>query len=111
MSLEIEVTKFVKQEDPNEYSNSVANMGKDAARITWQNAQDCDHSFVTEENKQEFVDYFKEFGAWTEEEMQEWPINELNALFIQEMSAQIKSEDTCSMFQTDDGKWYFYVGM
>ena len=44
--MEINISNFVLFENPNEYSNSIANMGKDAGKITWNNALNCDFSFV-----------------------------------------------------------------
>lgn len=93
---EINITEFYNQENAKDYCNSIANSGlQNIGQITWNNAKECNHTFVTEENKQTFIDYFAEFGAW--EDLEDWPINELNALVIQELSHSI---DERSMFDS-----------
>lgn len=74
--------------DPFYYSNSIANSGlNNIGQLTWENAKNSSLQFVTNENKQLFIDYFLGFGAWEENELQN--INELNALFIQFVSGDL----------------------
>ena len=88
---EIDVTDFYNNEDPLNYSNSIANSGlQNISEITWNNAKKSPHNFVNKKNRQTFIDYFKEFGAW--DDLAEWGNNELNALFIQEISQYINEK-------------------
>ena len=88
--LEIDITEFVNNEDTTEYCNSIANSGlTNIGQITWNNAKNCNFQFVTEENKNEFLNYFLEFGAWEIEELNS--IDMLNSLFIQYISGDIQS--------------------
>lgn len=123
---EINITELVKSECSELYSNNVATLGNNAAQITWNNAKNCELTFVTSENKQDFIDHFKEIGF--SEDTDNWPLNELNALFIQEVSSDINElsdydsweeieKDQESgvvsgrIFKTDDNEYYFYIGM
>lgn len=131
--MEIDITPLVDR-DLRQYSSSIAESGPDAGRITWNNAKDCRLRFVTEENHQDFRDYFQEFGAWTEEEIAEWSLNEVNALFIQEASACLREfldardlpldeyqdwEENCGgrvyicdvPGHAELGRYFYYVGM
>jgi len=121
--MEIDITSFYEKEDTTEFSNSIANSGlKDIGEITWQKSQNTSYEFVTDENKKEFVSYFKEFGAW--DDLEEWSIEKLNTLFIQTISGdinEIKAFDSWeeyqeskqvshNIFKSDHNKIYFYVG-
>jgi len=121
--MEINVTKFVKRADAALYSNSIAKSGlNNIGQITWNKAKTSKYSFVTEENRQVFIDYFDEYGAW--DDLEDWPINELNGLFIQELSSQLNELEMFdtyeefeesdqvqhNIFKTDENEYYFYVG-
>jgi len=121
--MEIEITQFISKEEPKNYSNSIHNSGlQNIGEITWDNAKKANHSFVTKDNRQIFIDYFNEFGAW--DDLDQWPLIELNALFVQMISGDIqemesydsfeeyeKSDQTSSsIFKTTDNKYFFYVG-
>lgn len=101
--MELNITKFFNNADHWHLCNSVAVLGNNAAKITWQNAQDSsnDFTFVTESNKSEFVDYFKQFGAWSREELENFSLVELNALLLQFISSDINDLD---MFEDDNGE-------
>lgn len=87
--MEIKITEFMKNENSYEFSNSIANSGNQTiGKETWGNAKNCDYEFVTEENRNEFLDYFLDFGAWEKEEIDS--ILELNSLFIQYISGDIQ---------------------
>ncbi len=125
---EIKVTEFVKNASPELYSASIAETGlTNIGKITWNNALESSYEFVTEENREYFLDYFLSFGAWEKEEIDS--IDELNALFIQELSATIREHEGYSEeelekymeegiissclyhpFQTVDREYYFYIG-
>ncbi len=105
---EINITSLVESENSELYSNSIANLGNGAAQITWNNAKDCPLSFVTEDNKQVFIDHFAEYGAW--DDLEDWPINELNAIFVQDVSACINEGNKDRIFESDN-QYYYYLGL
>lgn len=131
----IEITEFFNNGDHWHNSNSVANLGHNAGSITWNNAklESNEFMFVTEENKEEFQSYFKNFGAWPIEEIKAWDNIELNALLLQLISGdiielemfqddkgQIDWQDVeeaneqgqigCNLFKTEDNQFYYYIG-
>lgn len=131
--MEIDITLFFNQACPRDYSASVAEIGNNAAQYTWQAAWDdsADYNMLdTDEKRQAFREYVKEFGAWSTEEIAAWSDVELNALFIQMVAGDIREADldqenpdwaqyeqdsndgriSGRMFPTDDGKVYYYIG-
>jgi len=118
--MELDITEFFNEESPADYSASVAELGQDAGKITWGYAQEAPYTFVTEENAYEVREYFDSFGAW--EDLDDWPLNDLNALLIQDISAQIReatdengeidlNASGTNICQGDDAKIYIYLGM
>jgi hypothetical protein len=98
--MELKITDFFNNfkngnDDTTNYQNSIAVSGmKDIGKITWDNAKSSPIHFVTEENKQEVIDYFDAFGAW--DDLAEWPVKELNALLIQDIVSNIQDlEQLC----------------
>jgi hypothetical protein len=72
--------------------------------------------------------HFREYGAWSEEEIAAWSEVDLQAITCQDVAAAIREmevaddyEDyqrlceagTCSgrLYKGDDGQWYFYLGI
>jgi len=129
--MEIDITDFFTTEYHGDYSNSVANLGQDAAKITWNSAMECEHNLIdTDEKRAALRDHVAGFGAWDSEEIAEWTDQECNALFIQLVSGDIReacqSDDwdwedyeslcekgTCAgnIVRGDDGRVYYYLGM
>lgn len=125
---EINVTSLIETEDysMSDFSASQFELGDNAGRITWEAAIEAseDYKFVTPENRQEFIDYFREFGAWTVEEMAEWSLDEVNALFIQMVAGDYREIESTpddeerggNLFQCDIeghesfGQWFYYLG-
>lgn len=111
------------------YSASIMELGEDAAKITWENALDCEIDFIdSEEKEKEARDYIREFGAWSEEEITSWSRKELNALIIQFISGDLReylySEETMddeefeewrknhggSIYRDEERTLWFYMG-
>lgn len=126
--MEINITKFFLEACPKDYSASVAEIGNNAGAYTWQAAIDDSQDYMmldTEEKQQAFWDYVEGFGAWNKEEIAAWNTSELNALFIQCVSSEMRehglsvesdwdeyeeSESSGRLFKGIDGQYYFYVG-
>ena len=95
--MEIDITEFFNSCNPSYYSASVMELGHDAGEITWENAKDRaeeSNLLSTEEMKEAFKGHVRGFGAWDDEEINAWDNIELNALFIQLISGDIRE---CSL--------------
>ena len=127
--MEINITKFFNEECPKDFSASIAEIGQNAGRDTWNAAMETaeDYEFITTENADEFRDYIRTFGAWEDSEIDGWNLQYCNALFIQMVSGDMReagldkrpvdwvaySEDANSrgnIFRGDDDQIYYYVG-
>lgn len=102
--MELKITDFFNKTNPFYYSASVAELGEDVGKITWENALDCGFSLInTEEEKEAARDHFRAYGAWAEEEIAAWTGAALNALVIQEISAEMRDLD--ELAAGDWSKW------
>ena len=110
--MELDITKFTMTKHPMDYQASMAEIGCNAARETWQAALECDIIFVTDANRKAFVDHFAGYGAWPKKELNAWPKKELNALVIQEISSQIRefSDEPISEWDWDDYQLQSEIG-
>lgn len=91
--MEINISRFFAEAAPMDYSASVAEIGADAGRSTWNAAvEDSDdyNMLDSDDKREEFRRYVKGFGAWTEDEIAAWSDRELNALFIQMVSGDMR---------------------
>lgn len=88
----VDITDFVRTECMRDYSASVAEIGADAGRATWQacleNAPDW--GFLKPENREEFAEWVAGFGAWTREEIAAWSDAELSALCFQWIAGDVR---------------------
>lgn len=135
MIMEINITQFFNEACPRDYSASVAEIGANAGQYTWQAA--CNDSsecmlLDTDDKRQAFREYVKGFGAWDDKEIASWSNVELNAMFIQMISGEIREfreladsdwqqwqelaergQVTGNLYSdslSTDGKVYYYVG-
>lgn len=91
--MELNITKFFNNAEPWDFSGSVAERGNDAGKITWGNAMEAvtEHMLLNTSAKVEALrDHARGFGAWTDEEVDGWSIQECNALLIQMISGDIR---------------------
>lgn len=103
--MQIDITKFVAEECPRDYSASRAEIGADAGPATWRAAieasTDDDSMFIdTDEKREAFLRFVAESGGWSEEERAAWSHIEINALFIQWVSGDLRELELCV---ADDG--------
>jgi hypothetical protein len=130
--MEINVTHMVEDADHMiELSGSQAEHGKDASRITWNNskAYAADRPLLTTDEQRDVARaHFRDYGAWSAEEIEAWSEEELQAITCQDVAAAIREmevahgDDTeyerlCEagtlsgrLTKGDDGQWYFYLG-
>lgn len=121
-----------------DFSASVAEIGQDAGKVTWQAALEEARDTVllgTDEEKEAFRVFVSRFGAWSAEEIASWNDDELNALCIQFVAGDMREpvgfdlrydstdEDwqeyerqamegvvSGRLSRNKDGKIYFYIG-
>lgn len=129
--MEIEVTHMVEDADSMiELSGSRMEHGQDAGAITWNNskAYGADRPLLTTDEMRDAArDHFREYGAWSREEIAAWDEAELQAIMCQDVAAVIREMEvakdyadyerlveagTCSgrLYKGDDDKWYYYLG-
>lgn len=130
--MEIDVTHMIEaQDDMPMLSGSIAELGANASKITWDNSVAFGKEqplLKTDEERDAARAHFKEYGAWSDEEIAAWSEDELQGITCQDVAAAIREMDvadtyeeyqalcergTCSgrLYKGDDGRWYFYLGM
>lgn len=113
---ELNVTHMVEDADSMiELSGSQAEHGQDAGRITWNNSKAYGAQrplLTTDELRDAARAHFREYGAWTENEIAAWSEEELQAIMCQEVASAIRQmdDDSGRLSKGDDGQWYFYLG-
>lgn len=131
---EIDITDFYNNGKHSTISGSRAELGDNAAAITWDNANRAVADFRpldTPDKVEACMEWFKEFGAWDEEEINAWSADEVNALFLQYAAGDIREKNEMDgtgldweeyealshcgtvsgrLFKGTDGRIYFYIG-
>jgi hypothetical protein len=128
--MEINVTHML-DDDMSELSGSIAELGRNAAQITWTNsiAYAKQHPLLlTDEARDAARAHFREYGAWSEDEIAAWSDEHLQAITAQDVAAAIREMESAStpedykegceegrysgrLYQGDNGDWYFSLGM
>ena len=107
--MELDITDFFTEQATQafEYSGSVAERGKNAAKETWCNAIEQAKSaplLSTPDALETFRKYMKGFGAWDDEEIKAWTDDECNALLVQLIAGDIREAG----LDTDEPDWTQY---
>jgi len=114
--VEINITEFYNNENPHNFSGSVSTHGENVALDTWNAAKDGPLLLDTMEKLQAMRDWAKSSGGWDSDEIAAWNNLELNALFIQLVSAEMEEEtqdghwESGLIFRGDDEQVYIYLG-
>lgn len=129
--MELNITEFYNTAGMIDYSASVAEIGANAGKDTWEAActDSNDYMILDDEEKREaFRQYVKGFGAWDDSEIAAWSDVELNALLLQMVAGDVRESclgDGCTWeeYQTqseqgqvsgrlfpNDGQVYYYIG-
>ena len=105
--MEIDITQFITTEYPMDYSASVMEIGEHAGKYTWAAAKEStsDYLFITDNNKEDYQEYLSHFGAWTNEEMDDWTLGDFTALLIQFISGDMREYSDAPI---DDWDWADY---
>ena len=130
--MEIDVTRYVEGVDCSLFASSVWESGlQNIGAITWQNALrhvDCE-GFLAPEEVAEVRDWLLDLGAWDSDEVAAMSDLEVNALLLQFVAGDVREmeafgetpeeyeqaliDGTVSgrLYRSDDGSWFFYVGV
>jgi hypothetical protein len=105
--MEIDITVFVTGVETWDFSGSIATHGPNAGPNTWRAAkkQAADSPLLeTEEQLQAMRDWALSSGGWDEKEIDAWSDEDLNALFIQLISGDMREsgmDNYCVMDGSD----------
>ena len=136
--MEIDITHFVRTAETHNFSASRAELGDNAGKITWDNAvrEAASTQLISETDRDEFESWVRDFGAWSQDEIKAWSLDECNALLIQYLSGDLRElKSLCysdsdefgidwneaeklshagtiggRIFKSDDSRVYFYMG-
>lgn len=113
--MEIEITEIINNENIEYVTGSIAQLGNDAASITWNRAKNLASEIkFTTEQLAAIRDYAGYFGAWTKEEIAAWSDTEVTALMLQFINTEIQEHGPNftegNIFRTEENKYYYYVG-
>lgn len=104
--MEINITQFYNDANPATYSASVVELGDNAGRITWDNAvqRSALGSMLldTPEKLEATRAWARATGAWESAWVNAWNDVELNALFIQLVSGDMREKDGMSWEEYQD---------
>lgn len=105
--MEINISAYYDA-NPAMYSGSVAELGDNAGKITWNNAKESGYTLLDTADKLEAMrKWALSSGGWNDEEIAAWTDVELNALFIQLVFGDIREGNEDSIFTADDGQIYY----
>lgn len=109
--MEIDVTDFLASTDCSMLSGSVAELGTDAGRITWQNSIDTVKEFnplPDDAALQEFRDWLRPWGGWSDDEIAAMSDEHLRALCAQWIASDWRECFDCDSNAAD---WADYESM
>lgn len=107
MNTEIDVSPLLASPgfDPWNCCNSVANLGDQAGRLTWEASKQSAHLLTLSEGQKEaFREFVRDSGGWEDEEIATWSDEELTALCVQWVSGDIR-EDFGDDVSDDPTEW------
>ena len=136
--MKINISSLLSRSDfnPSQCSGSRAELGEDAGHITWQAslavAAVPPVLLDTEEKLQAMRGFVRGSGGWTQEEIDCWSAEHVNALFVQWTAGAIREafddagladwdwadyeeraehgSSSSNLFRAEDGAVYFYLG-
>ena len=97
--MDIDVTDFLASTDCSMLSGSVAELGPSAGRITWQNSCDAVKQFnplPDADALQEFREWLKPWGGWSDDEIAAMSDQHLRALCLQWIAGDWRECFDCS---------------
>jgi hypothetical protein len=102
--MDIDITRLVEEVELFDLSASIAERGPNAGPETWKNsmAEASEHPLLTADQLDAARDYFREFGAWDDEEIDAWSPEEVNAMVVQYVAGNLREIEALCM--GDDGE-------
>lgn len=88
--LEINVNRLITDLDPGMISGSIAELGSDAARFTWNNAKEGARRLLKPSERDAARDFFAGFGAWSHDELRRMTSGEIDALALQYAAGDLR---------------------
>ena len=137
LNMELNITEVVKAicTVPSMYSASRAELGDSAGKITWSNAITSEGMLLNGYDRDEFVSFILSWGAWSEDDVNQWGDNEIRALVLQFIASELREckfpeefdsatnawwehyyhnsqngQYSGRMFRGDDNEIYYYLG-
>ena len=107
----IDVTQFIQTCSMRDFSASVAEIGTDAGPATWRASLEESEEFdflSTPELLQEFREWLKPWGGWSDDEIAAMSDQHLRALCLQWIAGDWRECFDCSPDAVD---WEFYESM
>lgn len=107
--MEIDITAFFNSAEPSNFSASRMERGDNVAKETWSAAceQGADSPMLTtDEQLNAMRKWAKESGAWDKAEIAAWSPDEVNALFIQLVSGDMREANLSPDMTDEDWKEY-----
>lgn len=106
--LEVDVSRLIREPecDPVIFSASISEVGKDAGPKTWRAAVGEASNrplLATDDERRKAKDYFRDFGAWDDDEIDGWSDSEVDALVLQEAAASLREAQSCCPGEGDGG--------
>ena len=128
--MELNITNMMKDADEMQYlSGSVAELSDRAGQLTWDNSKRyaAESPLLKPEQVEEARDHFRDYGAWSDNEIDAWSESDVQALVTQEVAAEIREYldyDNYADYQlaaeqgsasgriylSATGEWLFFLG-
>ena len=95
--IKVNVTKMFVHREPWDCSNSIANLGDQVARLTWQCATEVatHHAdwLLTDllDTLEAVRDWARDTGAWDDTEIADWGTGEVLALLVQNVASDLRT--------------------
>lgn len=108
--MEINITRFMRDAAPMDYSASAAEIGNDAGPTTWRAAMDDAGEFLfleTVDQLDAMREHIGAMGAWDSEEIAAMTDQQLNAMFLQCVAGDVREAGFDGM--PDEAQWADYV--
>lgn len=110
--MELNITRFFREAAPMDYSASVAEIGADAGRSTWNAAcDDADEWKIldSKEKQDAFAQFVRESGGWSDDEVEAFSDHELEGLCIQWIAGDMREPVGFELGpNTTDNQWADY---
>lgn len=87
---EVNITRLITKLEPAMISGSIAELGSDAARFTWNNAKEGAKRLLKRDELEQVRNFFAEFGAWSRDELAHMPSIEIEALVLQYAAGDLR---------------------